>query len=67
VTSYISFVPFRTVRRFPNEKPRVTSDLKKLLNLKKDPLWEGGKKYILYFSQIKVNEDHTDVILDRDN
>jgi len=40
VTDYINFsveniIPTRTVKCFPNNKPWITSDLKKLLNMNK--------------------------------
>jgi len=40
VTDYINFcvesiVPTRTIRHFPNKKPWITSDLEKLMNMKK--------------------------------
>ena len=46
VTDYISFcvdriIPTKTVRCFPNNKPWITSDLKKLLKIKKEAFREG--------------------------
>ena len=51
VTDYINFcvdtiVPTRTVRCFPNNKPWITSDLKKLLNIKKKAFRDGDRELL---------------------
>ena len=51
VTDYINFcvdsiVPTRTVRCFPNNKPWITRDLKKLLNIKKKAFRDGDRELL---------------------
>ena len=49
ITDYINFceqtiIPTKTVRCYPNNKPRITSELKELLNKKKQAFRTGDKE-----------------------